>query len=377
LTRVVYPRAVRLSLRVAALAALATLAPSATPRPAEACAPAPRPGVFVQIAEESAIIVWDAATKTEHFIRRAAFQTTARDFGFLVPTPSKPELAEAADGAFEQLETAIKPPVVEERHYTLEPAMLCTLGILMQSAGRSAAPSIAAAAPVRVLDAQRVAGYDAVVLEADSARALANWLKEHGYDERPALSAWLAPYVAARWKITAFKIAPEAEAQAVSTAAVRMSFAAERPFFPYREPSDQRENLPASAPLPAASRLLRVFFIGPERVTGSIGEASAPWPGKAVYANPIDKIATPLSLPVAAPKGAWLTAFEDSATPRPGTDDLFFAKAADSSPLLPKPIVVPIDTPLFIPLDLLALVTGVTWLVVRGVRKRLRRSRAH
>jgi hypothetical protein len=370
---------VRFARRIAALCLLAALATLAPPRPGKACAPAPPEGTFVRIAEESAIIVWDAQTKTEHFIRRAGFQTTARDFGFLVPTPTKPELAEAAEAIFDQLETAMKPPIVEEHHYTFHPAMLCSLtALVMNAPGEKAAsaPLIAAAAappPVRVLDEQRVAGYDAVVLEADSARALATWLKEHGYAERPTLSDWLAPYVAAHWKITAFKIAPQAEAQAVSTAAVRMSFAAEQPFFPYREPSDQRENLPASAPIQQASRLLRVFFIGPERVTGSIGEAKAPWPGKTVYANAIDQIPTPLSLPVAIPKGAWLTSFEDSAQPRPGTDDLFFAKAADARPLLPDPIVVRRESPFFLPLDLIALTVGVIWLLLRGVRRIVRR----
>ena len=48
----------------------------------------------MRIAEESAVIVWEGATRTEHFVRRATFATTAADFGFLVPTPSKPELAE-------------------------------------------------------------------------------------------------------------------------------------------------------------------------------------------------------------------------------------------------------------------------------------------
>src|SRR5437016_3719837 len=62
-----------------------------------ACAPAPPPGVRVEIADESAIIVWDAAAKTQHFIRRASFATAAHDFGFLVPTPAQPTLAEASD----------------------------------------------------------------------------------------------------------------------------------------------------------------------------------------------------------------------------------------------------------------------------------------
>jgi len=36
----------------------------------------------VPIAEEEAVIVWDAPHKIEHFIRRATFET-AKPFGFL------------------------------------------------------------------------------------------------------------------------------------------------------------------------------------------------------------------------------------------------------------------------------------------------------
>ncbi|APR74666.1 Hypothetical protein A7982_00012 [Minicystis rosea] len=37
--------------------------------------------MHVQIAEESALIVWDAQQRREHFIRRAALRTTGKDFG--------------------------------------------------------------------------------------------------------------------------------------------------------------------------------------------------------------------------------------------------------------------------------------------------------
>jgi hypothetical protein len=56
----------------------------------------------VAIEHEDALIVWDPGKGMEHFIRRARFDTTAKDFGFLVPTPSKPELAEVPDSLFDR-----------------------------------------------------------------------------------------------------------------------------------------------------------------------------------------------------------------------------------------------------------------------------------
>ncbi|MFT3774267.1 MAG: DUF2330 domain-containing protein [Minicystis sp.] len=330
--------------------ALAALSSAVAARPAAACAPAPPPGVRVQIAEESALIVWDAQAKREHFIRRAAFRTTGKEFGFLVPTPGKPELAEVGDEIFDRLEQATKPGVVyDSKLRGVEPTSLC-LGMFLLRASKSAPASAIAAAPVRVLDTLRVAGYDAVVLEADDPRALADWLEEHGYASRPELTAWLAPYVADKWKITAFKIANQEGSNAVGTAAVRMSFPAERPFYPYREPADQRENLPAGAP---GERLLRVFYVGTERVDGSIGAAQKPWPGKAIWSDKLEAAPGVGALPVTAPAGAWLTMFEDRASPRPGTEDLFFTPAADRKAVKPPPVVIEVAEKLPLPLDLI------------------------
>jgi hypothetical protein len=357
-------------MRAPCLALALALALAALARPAPACAPAPPPGVRVQIAEESAIIVWDAKAQREHFVRRASFHTTGKDFGFLVPTPDKPELAEVPDRVFDQLEAATAPEVIHQTQVGgFEASTLCGSFLLRGGKGEMAS----AVAPVRVLDAQRVAGYDAVVLEADSAGALASWLKDHGYAERAELSAWLAPYVAAKWKLTAFKIAPGQEGAAkgaVETAAVRMSFATARPFFPYREPSDQRENVPASA----SGRLLRVFFIGTERVAGSIGEDRAHWPGLPLWSDRFDAERAG-GLPFSIPEGAWLTMFEDRASPRPGTDDIFFATAPNQAPLKPPPLVLINEQKVQVPIDVIGVALLVAVLATRRWRKQRRDAR--
>src|SRR5579862_9008472 len=103
------------------LFALAAPAPSAT-----GCMAVGSDGRPVRVMDEAAVIVWDAGSHTEHFIRRATFNTAARDLGFLVPTPTKPELASADDGVFRQLEERMKPEHREEvrRHLDLMPLLL-------------------------------------------------------------------------------------------------------------------------------------------------------------------------------------------------------------------------------------------------------------
>src|SRR5437660_108788 len=85
--------------------------------PCRACAPVSGTGTHVAVATESALIVWDEKAKTQHFIRRASFETKVPYFGFLVPTPTQPELAEAPDELFTRLEDWTKPEVRREKIY--------------------------------------------------------------------------------------------------------------------------------------------------------------------------------------------------------------------------------------------------------------------
>ena len=318
-----------------------------------ACAPAPHAGDEIAVVEESAVIVWDAATKTEHFIRRSIFHGKGRDFGFLVPTPTAPTLAEVDDGIFETLEERTRPEVV---HVTKKRVDFTPF--LLMYGMRSDGMTTGAAAPVEVLSSQKVAGYDAVVLAATDATALQKWLAEHGYASTPDLVEWLDAYVQRQWKITAFKV------DAARTSAVKMSFATDRPFFPYREPASQRR-LASEKP---ENRALRIWFLGDERVTATIGESTF-WPGILRRSDPLPeglradvaRIAN-----VAVPKR--MTAFIDQSSIRPGMDELYFGHAAVQSNFVEPPRVVEHLDTTHIPLDLVVLalvVIAVAWWLIR------------
>lgn len=332
--------------------------------PADACCPAPPLGQRVQIADQEILIVWDAATRTEHFIRRASFSTRLPSFGFLVPTPGVPSLGEAPDALFDRLTEAIRPKVEEQRSVRFGLFCVQTLSL-----GSKAAVDVQRSGGVRVLLEQRVAGYDAVVLDADDPQALARWLQERGYDSRPALVEWLRPYVAAKWKLTAFKLAaPQAAGREGEGTryAVRMSFPTDRPVFPFRTPKDQQGDDPAGL---GAGALLRVFFVGANKAAGSFG--ATPWDAKVTYADKRDDFATLLAgaLPDGAHSAsAWLTAFEDHRWPRAAGDDLYFDAPSDSAVVLPAPIVYRRET--MIPLDGVAVVVLVALLFLRWWRGR-------
>jgi hypothetical protein len=283
---------------VASLALLAGAVALAPAPGARGCLVVRPRGQEVRLATESAIIVWDAASQTQHFIRRARFETRARDFGFIVPTPTRPTLAEATDKAFDLLERYTRP-----------------------LPGRAKRKAGAPPPRVVVLETKRVAGLDAVVLRANDATALNDWLKKNGYPSRPAYTSWLKPYVARGWIVTAFKIAKGAEGSAVGTKAVRMSFKTDRPFFPYREPEEAGRG--------TGPRLLRIYFLGEAAAEGVLGERGK-WPGRVVGGRKLaayqqKEALELLKLPAATLKpGAWVTRFEDSSKTRPGNEDVYF-----------------------------------------------------
>lgn len=329
-------------------------------RDAYACAPAPHAGERIAVVEESAAIVWEPAVKREHFIRRATFHGIARDFGFLVPTPTVPELQEVDGGIFDVLAERTRRKTVYETKHRPEFTPLLAMFFLSKRATETAANNA-----VNVLSTQNLAGYEAAVLETTDAAALNAWLSEHGYATTPDLQEWLDAYVKQGWKITAFKIDKQQDAMARSSA-VKMSFTTERPFFPYREPASQRD-LQGDDP----GRILRVWFLGPERVSGTVG--STPWNTELLWSN--DPGAAWLRdferrARLDLPDSLRLSAFADYVSPRPGTDDLFFDPATDQRPFVPPPEVITSVQPIPMPLDVVGVLAIGTFFVIRRRRRR-------
>lgn len=339
-----------------------------TPR-MPACAPAAPPGQLVVNADQTILIVWNAATKMEHFIRKASFKSDAKDFGFLVPTPTRPDLEESGNGVFPFLQKLTEPEV---RRIPRPSGGGCFCA--SSSGSKSAATGVAGSASVTVLDEKEVAGFKAAVLETESANALLDWLKEHGYAFSPEVKAWVKPYVDAGWKITALKIAKAQEAKdknEVSAAALRMSFKTDRPIFPYREPDPAR----AASALNAPQRLLRIYFIGDARYLGEFKDST--WTGKVAWAKPLkptdrQKVAELLKLRDGSmPSDVWLTEFEHDWPYQVAAADLYFSHDPDQSRVERPPICIYAHSPW--PSDITAYAIAVA-LVLPVVSRRFRRA---
>ena len=118
-----------------------------TPPCVDACCPAYRLGQEFRIADQRILIAWDPETKIEHFVREAAFkrpeqmqdangqarQDTGRDFGFLVPSPSEPQIEEADASVFGSLDAKIQPRIEIKDRWSVNPFPLVLSPFLLAS----------------------------------------------------------------------------------------------------------------------------------------------------------------------------------------------------------------------------------------------------
>ncbi len=295
----------------------------------------------VAIAGETAVIVWDAKTHTEHFIRTAEFEGATGSMGFLVPTPSTPDLRplkseEAYRRALESFANLLPAPVKgppsqagrlrSKDSDSSSPTDRARAG---SAPGRLAGGSLIDAKRVDVVSRGQIGSYETAVLRANQPGALLGWLKRNGFASDARLGSWIGPYVERGWAITAFRFRPEGAA--FSSAPMMISFRTPSPFYPYREPT--ATNAPAS-------RSLRIYLVAPERRAGRL--ENGPWATQAGYVgglgrNDSGSLEKALGLSGESLRGRWLTSFDDRRPVRRASDLVF-----DPAPLVrregPRPL---------------------------------------
>lgn len=267
-------------------------------------------------ADQTVIMLWDKERQTQHFIRKADFKTNASDVGFLVPSPSRPQLSESGNAAFTLLDRITMPPPRGGG------------GFPLGCAAQAPAPSLAYG--VTVVEEKRVAGFDATVLTARTGEDLVQWLKKNGYSYSPAVAEWAKPYLGGSWHFTALKVAKgqDAAQNTVKAAALRISFRTDQPLFPYREP----ESAASSQQLGAKHRLLRIYFIAETQYEGRIN-GNKRWSGKALWSGDITahrtELLSALQLPASTgPSRWWLTKIDDQWPYQQAAGDVYFSPAS-------------------------------------------------
>lgn len=326
--RVPAPSARRRAGAVGALAAGALIAmPSDDATACGGFASGPRPPPF--LAEELVLIEHDG--KTEHFVREVRFAGASDHFGFVVPTPTQPEVAKVEKSPFPALRRAF--PFVSPR----EPARvyyagtepwpdqgegigLGSIGSLGHGAGYGGGGLGLGGPPggVKVLSEQRVGSFTAFVLSADDPKSLDAWLAKNQLKMTPAAAPWTARYVARRFFFTAFRYEkPAAGAKELVSETVRLTFETPVAYYPYEEPNDDAKR---------ARRVLSVWTVGPRigvPLAGHGDAAEITW--KRPWREGLRERATgdALAAALGAPRSdAWVQAFVDDKRTRVGWGDV-------------------------------------------------------
>lgn len=245
----------RRSVSLAVLSGLLALTILAPARPAAACggffsglvklAPEQRPS----LAREKVLIVHDAERGREHFIREVAFRRADHTFGFVVPTPSRPEVAKVEKNPFTRLR--------QDFPFARDPED-------GEGYGRGAGAGFGGrGGGVEVLAVEKVGSFTAFVLAATDAAALGQWLKDNKLTSTPEADAWLAHYVRMGFYYVAMRYDPPTDARgrkgrAIAAETVRISFDTPVAYYPYFEPEPQHG---AKDP-----RLLEVWYVGTDPV---------------------------------------------------------------------------------------------------------------
>src|ERR1019366_1208469 len=112
---------------------------------------------------------------------------------------------------------------------------------------------------------------------------------------------------------------------------------------------------------------LRVFFVSSERMEGKLGNAA--WHAEVPWSDQLtDEQRAALAKGTGVsedeiPATAWMTTFEDRASPRPGKVEVFFEPAPNLAAVRPPPIITYRD--IWIPIDVV--LAGLTFLFLMGL----------
>lgn len=183
---------------------------------------------------EQVLLLWDERTETEDFIRETHFERASSSFGFVVPVPSKPEVAAVAEPPFTALRAS----------YPFSDDEAVPAGGGLRHGPRDAG--------VEIVAQQRIGRFTAFTLSASDTGAFDRWLGDNGFAMSSEARPWLEHYVRLKFYFVAFKY-DGADAGAMSgrtSETVRLRFKTPHPYYPYAEPAH-----PMGAPRPRERRL--------------------------------------------------------------------------------------------------------------------------
>lgn len=189
-------------------------------------------GQDVNQPAQKAFLTWDPQEQVESFTVQPKFEGNAKDFGMVVPTPSRPRLFEMPRDFFKELAvfTILRPMPLDK--YKSFPRFR---GL----AGAFGGGALEKKDKVQVLEAGVVGTLDYKIVKAAEAQDLYDWLKENHYSYAGD-QATLGYYIDKKWFFTVMKIDPMQQKRrpdgtySGEVSPTRFTFASPRLVYPLR-----------------------------------------------------------------------------------------------------------------------------------------------
>ena len=151
-----------------------------------------------ETGQKAAIVYQD---KTETLVLSTSFQGDAKDFGYIVPTPSQPEVSKVSDDIFQNLENMT----------------LSYDGVRPLTASGTASQNALEKSDVQIVEEKKVGIFDVKVLSATDSTALYTWLNENSFSYPQDKKYILDDYIQNKWFFCVAKISAEAITPSVET----------------------------------------------------------------------------------------------------------------------------------------------------------------
>jgi len=154
----------------------------------------PSPGYWIQPGQQQAVIFHEDNTET--MIVTSDFKGNAKNFAWIIPTPTKPQVTKASEEVFTNIQKLTQPEY--DYGYSLGNVMMAATAERLEYGG------------VVVISQQQVDYYDVTTLLATNTQDLVNWFNENNYTYPEEYSYVLKSYIDKGWFFTAVKISAEA-----------------------------------------------------------------------------------------------------------------------------------------------------------------------
>lgn len=241
------------------------------------------PNFWMRETGQKAVIVFEKNTET--LIISTTFEGDAKDFAWIVPTPSVPKVTKAPYNLFDSLDT-----LTQIQYYN-------TGVIAPMALNEKAAPTSA----VTVIEQKKVDIYDITVLSATDKNALYDWLKQNNYYYPAAGKYILDDYISNDWIFTAIKINTEsltvAENQLRQGTAnpLKLVFSTDKIIYPLKissvttvPPEDTTQTNPVPQTTTPTATVQDVTPVSPEQTSGGTATSPeiAPIPKPKIWIDP-------------------------------------------------------------------------------------------